>query len=178
MVRDQRQFGSIVPGIFTPVLAKHSKLFSLVDSIAIVLSECSETSSRCESRWKHGREVNWRTSPPSGHLRGVRRGQTRSPPSTLPAACMTSSSQVTKNSGRERSGIFPMRSPRPFKGQDPVQQFKATAKWGNSWSRFSQSFQPAGRCRSAAYSQFAQLLLTINSGLMRDVTINFGWSRS
>ena len=30
-----RQFGSIVPGVFTPVLAKHSKSFLLIDCIAV-----------------------------------------------------------------------------------------------------------------------------------------------
>ncbi len=30
-----RQFGSIVPGVFTPVLAKHTKGFSLVDAVSI-----------------------------------------------------------------------------------------------------------------------------------------------
>jgi len=30
-----RQFGSIVSGVFTPVLAKHSKSFSLVDCISV-----------------------------------------------------------------------------------------------------------------------------------------------
>jgi hypothetical protein len=29
------QFGSIVPAVFTPVLAKHSKSFSLVDCISV-----------------------------------------------------------------------------------------------------------------------------------------------
>ncbi len=29
------QFGSIVPGVFTPVLAKHSKSFSLIDCISV-----------------------------------------------------------------------------------------------------------------------------------------------
>src|SRR5260370_7883719 len=31
----RRQFGSIVPGVFTPVLAKHSKSFSLIDCISV-----------------------------------------------------------------------------------------------------------------------------------------------
>ena len=35
MVPGPRQFGCIVSGAFTPVLAKHSKLFSLVESLAI-----------------------------------------------------------------------------------------------------------------------------------------------
>ncbi len=30
-----RQFGSVVPGVFTPVLAKHSKSFSLIDCISV-----------------------------------------------------------------------------------------------------------------------------------------------
>ncbi len=30
-----RQFGSIVAGVFTPVLAKHSKSFSLIDCISV-----------------------------------------------------------------------------------------------------------------------------------------------
>src|SRR6266567_3689267 len=30
-----RQFGSIVSGVFTPVLAKHSKSFSLIDCISV-----------------------------------------------------------------------------------------------------------------------------------------------
>jgi hypothetical protein len=30
-----RQFGSIVPGVFTPVQAKHSKSFSLIDCISV-----------------------------------------------------------------------------------------------------------------------------------------------
>jgi hypothetical protein len=33
--RKPRQLGDIVPGVFTPVLAKHSKSFSLVDAIAV-----------------------------------------------------------------------------------------------------------------------------------------------
>ena len=31
----QQEFGNIVPGVFTPVLAKHSKSFSRIDCIAV-----------------------------------------------------------------------------------------------------------------------------------------------
>jgi hypothetical protein len=31
----QRQLGNIVPGVFTPVLAKHLKSFSLIDCITV-----------------------------------------------------------------------------------------------------------------------------------------------
>ena len=33
--KEPRQFGSIVPGVFTPVLAKHSKSLSLVDCVSV-----------------------------------------------------------------------------------------------------------------------------------------------
>jgi ABC-type molybdate transport system substrate-binding protein len=35
MVRDQVNSEIIVPGVFTPVLAKHSKSFSLIDCISV-----------------------------------------------------------------------------------------------------------------------------------------------
>ena len=34
-IRRRRQFGNIVSGVFTPVLAKHSKSFSLIDCISV-----------------------------------------------------------------------------------------------------------------------------------------------
>jgi hypothetical protein len=45
-------------GDFTPVLAKHSKSFSLIDCISVGLTGCSGTLSLCESRSKPGREAN------------------------------------------------------------------------------------------------------------------------
>ena len=35
LVPHQRQFGDIVPGAFTPVLAKHTKSFNLVDTLSV-----------------------------------------------------------------------------------------------------------------------------------------------
>lgn len=32
---EPRRFGDIVPGVFTPVLAKHTKRFSLVDAVSV-----------------------------------------------------------------------------------------------------------------------------------------------
>jgi len=29
------EFGNIVPGVFTPVLAKHTKSFNLIDTLAV-----------------------------------------------------------------------------------------------------------------------------------------------
>jgi hypothetical protein len=36
------EFGNIVSGVFTSVLAKHSKSFSLVDCISVVSTECEQ----------------------------------------------------------------------------------------------------------------------------------------
>ena len=46
-----------ITGVFTPVLAKHSKSFSLIDSISLGSVECRETLSQCKNRSKPGREA-------------------------------------------------------------------------------------------------------------------------
>ena len=33
--QNSREFGNIVPGVFTPVLAKHTKSFNLIDTLAV-----------------------------------------------------------------------------------------------------------------------------------------------
>jgi hypothetical protein len=47
--------GNIVPSVFTPVLAKHSKSFSLIDCVSVGVDGFSGISSPCGSRWKPGR---------------------------------------------------------------------------------------------------------------------------
>ena len=47
-------------GDFTPVLAKHSKCFWLIDCISVGVDRMQRNSSRCEGRWKPGRESNSR----------------------------------------------------------------------------------------------------------------------
>ena len=103
---------------------------------------CSATSSPCESRWRRGREVN---SPTSRRRWSSTKRLWRADSklrSIWPAPCMTStSSRSTRNSGRERSGVSPMRSLRHSRNWIPIPQFKATAKLGEFLeARFSQSF--------------------------------------
>ena len=58
------RLGDIVTGAFTPVLAKHSKSFSLTESISVGVDRFSGgTSSPCESRSTLGSGVNSRISP-------------------------------------------------------------------------------------------------------------------
>ena len=106
-----RQFRDIVPGVFTPVFAKHSKSFSLVDCLSVGVdrmqrnfepmrkqvevwqrSELTDVTAKVVITRRLSRE-NWKLQ------------------NTLPTACMTSTSnQSTRISGRERSGVFPMPS--------------------------------------------------------------------
>jgi hypothetical protein len=47
-----------IAGVFTPVLAKHSKSFSLIVCISVGSTECRATSSRGEGNSRRGRGVN------------------------------------------------------------------------------------------------------------------------
>src|SRR5260370_35904680 len=68
----------------------------------LVSTECSEALSRCESKWKPGRDVNAPTLPTMwSSTRRLWRADWK-PPNTSPVACMTStSSQSTTNFGLE-----------------------------------------------------------------------------
>jgi hypothetical protein len=45
---------NIVLGVFTPVLAKHTKSFNLVDTLSVGVDGFNGTSSRCSARARHG----------------------------------------------------------------------------------------------------------------------------
>src|SRR5947199_8123406 len=103
-------FGNIVSGVFTPVLAKHSKSFSLIDCISVGVDRMQrnfEPMRKQVEAWQRSEltdvtakvviyeafvEANWK---PQGILR---------------EPCMTyTSSRSTRNSGRGRSGVSRMR---------------------------------------------------------------------
>ena len=48
----------IVAGVFTPVLAKHSKSFSLVDCLSVGVDRMQRNFEPMRSKWKHARKVN------------------------------------------------------------------------------------------------------------------------
>ena len=50
--------GNIVLGVFTPMLAKHSKSFSLIDCIAVGVDRKQRNFEPMESRWRRGREMS------------------------------------------------------------------------------------------------------------------------
>ena len=50
--------GNIVPGVFTPVLAKHSKSFSLIDCISVVVDRMQRNFEPMREQVEAGREVS------------------------------------------------------------------------------------------------------------------------
>ena len=47
-----------MPGVFTPVLAKHSKSFSLIDCILVGVDRMQVNFEPMRKQWKRGKEVN------------------------------------------------------------------------------------------------------------------------
>src|SRR5947209_15578424 len=100
------EFGNIVLGVFTPVLAKHSKSFSLIDCISVGVDRMQrnfepmrkqvEAWQRSELTDVTAKVVLWRAN---SKLRNI-----------WLVPCMTStSSRTTRNSVRGRSGVYRMR---------------------------------------------------------------------
>ena len=121
-------------GDFTPVLAKHSKSFSLIDCISVGVDRMQrnfepmrqqvETWQGSEltdgrSKWsstRHSSKANWTL------------------PRTLPEPCMTSiSNRTMRNSSQGPSGLFRMRSRRHSRNWIPFHNSRRRRSWANSW---------------------------------------------
>jgi hypothetical protein len=105
--------------VFTPVLAKQSKSFSLIDCISVGVDRMQrnfEPMRKHVETWQKS-ELTDVTAKVVFHRQGglpqavLSRADSKLQ-NTLPAACTTStSSRNTRNSGRERSGVSRMRLP-------------------------------------------------------------------
>src|SRR5579864_697767 len=126
--------GGVVPGVFTPVLAKHSKSFSLIDCISVGVDRMQRNFEPMREQveawqksdltdvtakvviYEHSLKANWR-------LRN-----------TLPAPCtICTSSRSTRNSDRERSGVSPTRSPRHSRNSTLFLNLRPRQSWASSW---------------------------------------------
>ncbi|SRR5712692_4565270 len=100
-------------GDFTPVLAKHSKSFSLVDCLSVGVDRMQrnfEPMRKQVEAWQRGELTDCHCE--GRHLRGVCGGQAGSSKTPCAGPCMTCiSNRSTRISGRERSGAFQMRLP-------------------------------------------------------------------
>lgn len=63
--QNSREFGNIVPSDFTPVLAKYSKSFNLIDTLAVGGQDPEELRTDASSRSKTGGKHRSPTSGPS-----------------------------------------------------------------------------------------------------------------
>lgn len=126
-----RQFGSIVPGVFTPVLAKHTKNFNLIDTLAVGVDRIQrsfEPMRRQVEDWRQAQVsderaklilyaafVDGKLEAPRSLLSEVHRLYFQPQYEEFPPRTMWSLSNAFTSA---------------FKELDPVPQFKATAKLG------------------------------------------------
>jgi hypothetical protein len=133
-ISGQRQFGNIVAAVFTPVLAKHSKSFSLIDCIPVSVRRMHhnfEPMRKQVETWQRSEltDVTAKVVIYEAFVEGRLEA-----PNTLPAPCMTcSSSRSTRNSCRERSGVSPMRSRLHSRNSIPFHKSRRRPSWAHSW---------------------------------------------
>jgi hypothetical protein len=116
------------PGVFTPVLAKHSKSFLLIDCISVgvdrmrrnfeLMRKQVETWQRSELTDVTAKAVIYEAFV-EGRLEA-------------PKHLARTESRSTRNSGRERSGVSPMRSRQHSRNWIPFHSSGRRPSWANS----------------------------------------------
>jgi hypothetical protein len=133
--------GHIVSGVFTPVLAKHSKSFSLVDSLAIGVDRMGrnfEPMRKQVEAWQRSELTDGHRQ--GGHLQAYVEGRLEAPKhlarSVHDLYFEPKYEEVRPQTIWRLSNAFTS----AFKELDPIPQLKATAKPGELLeARFSQS---------------------------------------
>jgi hypothetical protein len=123
--------GNIVPGVFTPVLAKHSKSFNLIDTLAVGVDRIQRNFEPMQRQVEHWRQAQITDERAKLILYAAFvDGKLDAPRSLLPEVHrLYFEPQYEEFSGRTMwslSNAFTS----AFKRLDPVPQFKATAKLG------------------------------------------------
>jgi hypothetical protein len=129
--QNSREFGNIVPGVFTPVLAKHTKSFNLIDTLSVGVDRIQrnfEPLQRQVELWRKT-QITDDTARLILYSAFVD-GKLEAPRSLLPEVHrLYFEPQYPEFSARTMwslSNAFTS----AFKKLDPVPQFKATAKLG------------------------------------------------
>jgi hypothetical protein len=134
--------GNIVPGVFTPVLAKHSKSFLLIDCVSVGVDPyAAQLRTDGQASRDLAAERTHRCDRKGGHLPGFRGGKTGSTETPRPTVhdlyFEPKYEEFQPRTIWSLSNAFTS----AFKELDPIPQFRATAKLGEFLeSRFSQSF--------------------------------------
>ena len=137
-VFQESDFGNIVPGVFTPVLAKHTKSFNLVDTLSVGVDRIQrnfEPLQRQVETWRQA-QITDDTAKLIFYSAFVD-GKLDAPRSLLPEVHrMYFEPQYPEFSSRTMwslSNAFTS----AFKKLDPVPQFKATTKLGGFLAQLS-----------------------------------------
>lgn len=150
------EFGNIVSGVFTPVLAKHSKSFSLIDCVSVGVDRMQrnfEPMRKQVEAWQRSEltDVTAKVVIYEAFVEGKLEA-----PKHLPAPSMTfTSNRNTRTSSRGRSGVSRMRSPRHSRNWSRFVSSKPQRSWVSSWKQDSRSRFDLRRHRPGRrFSQF------------------------
>jgi hypothetical protein len=144
-----REFGNIVPGVFTPVLAKHTKSFNLVDTLSVGVDRIQRNFEPMQRHFESWRETQIADAQAklifySGLLRQARRSKelgARSPPLVLRAA-------VSGVYAEDDVGACRTRSPALSRGLIWLPSSMRRQDWVSSWRlRSSRPFSDEWRYR-------------------------------
>jgi hypothetical protein len=133
---NSREFGNIVTGDFTPVLAKHTKSFNLIDTLSVGVDRIQrnfEPSQRQVELWRKT-QITDDTARPILYTAFID-GKLEAPRRPLPEVHRVYfEPQYEEFSPRTMWSLFNAFTS-TFKKLDPVPQFKATAKLGEFLSQ-------------------------------------------
>jgi hypothetical protein len=139
---EPRQSGNIVPGVFTPVLAKHSKSFSLIDCIAVGVDRMQrnfEPMRKQVEAWQKSEltDVTAKVVIYEAFVEGKLEAPKHLARTVHDLYFEPKHEEFRPQTMWSLSNAFTS----AFKELDPIPQFKATAKLGEFLEgRFSQSF--------------------------------------
>ena len=143
--------GNIVPGVFTPVLAKHSKSFSLIDCISVGVDRMQrnfEPMRKQVKAWQRS-ELTDVTAKVVIYEAFVE-GKPEAPKHLARTVHDLYFEPSTRNSNREQSGVSPTRSLRPSRNWIRFRNLRRQRNSVNSSKLGSRSRSSVGRCRPDA----------------------------
>jgi len=127
------ELGNIVPGVFTPVLAKHTKSFNLIDTLSVGVDRIQRNFEPLQRQVELSRKTQITNDTARldlctrrSSMAGWKRHEACFPRST---GCILSRS--TRNSRDARCGVCPMHSPAPSRSWIRSRGSKPRPSWAN-----------------------------------------------
>jgi hypothetical protein len=128
------ELGNIVSGVFTPVLAKHSKSFSLIDCISVGVDRMQrnfEPMRKQVEMWQRSEltDVNAKVVIYEAFVEG----RLEAPKHLGRTVHDLYFEPTTRSSGREQSGVSPMRSRLHSRNSNQSRNSRRRQSWANFW---------------------------------------------